>query len=333
MRAVVVNQFGPLENAILSETQDPIIKNGEVLVEIYATAINFVDLLLIGGKHQSRPDTPYIPGKGPAGLVLAVGPDVKSLSVGDRVLAMCEPGGGFAEKIAIPAEQCHLLPDSLTFSEAAGMALVFDTAWFSLRERARIQKGETALILGASGGVGLAALQLVKAFGGKAIAGISNPKKEKLVIEAGADEIAWLNRDNLQEDLKKQIYSLNDQRGADIIIDPLGDKFFSAALRALGWCGRIVIIGFAAGDIPLVKTNYLLVKNIEVSGLQIGDYRKRRPDKTEKCFEEIFSLFEKGEIRPLPTETMPIENFKTALYRLKEREINGRIVLEQNRLE
>ena len=113
----------------------------------------------------------------------------------------------------------------------------------------------------------------------------------------------------------------------------MGDKFFSAALRALGWCGRIVIIGFAAGDIPLVKTNYLLVKNIEVSGLQIGDYRKRRPDKTKKCFEEIFSLFEKGEIRPLPTETMPIENFKTALYRLKERELNGRIVLEQNRLE
>jgi NADPH2:quinone reductase len=331
MRAVLINQFGSFKDAILEETLDPLPKAGEVLVEIYATAVNYVDLLLIAGKHQSRPATPYIPGKGPAGIVSSIGDGVTDLTPGDRVIAMCEPGGGYAEKIALPATQCHKIPDTLTFSEAAGMALVFDTAWFALRERARMQKGETVLILGASGGVGLAAIELVKALGGRALAGISSRNKERLVLEAGADEVIWLDNENIHDDLRKQVFAATNHNGADIIIDPLGDRFLGAGLRALAWCGRLVIIGFAAGLIPSIKANYLLVKNIEVSGLQIGDYRKRTPNKTAQCFNEIFALYQNGKIKPLPVEVLPIEQFQDALERVERREVQGRIVLEQLR--
>jgi len=331
MRAVLVHEFGPVENAVLGDIADPVPRAGEVLVEIHATAVNFVDLLLIGGMHQSRPKIPYIPGKGPAGIVRALGDGVTDFEPGDRVLAMCEPGGGYAEMLTIPATQCHKIPDALPFAEAAGMALVYDTAWFALRERARMEEGETALILGASGGVGLAAIELVKAFGGTALAGIANPDKENLVRDAGADHVIRLDRENIHDDLRDQVYAVTDGRGADVVIDPLGDRFFGAALRALAWCGRLVVIGFAAGDIPSVKANYLLVRNIEVSGLQIGDYRKRRPDKTARCFEEIFSLYEDGKIKPLPIETRPIEDIQEALTALKHREVGGRLVLLQDR--
>ncbi len=331
MRAVLVHEFGPVENAVLGDIADPVPRAGEVLVEIHATAVNFVDLLLIGGMHQSRPKIPYIPGKGPAGIVRALGDGVTDFEPGDRVLAMCEPGGGYAEMLTIPATQCHKIPDALPFAEAAGMALVYDTAWFALRERARMEEGETALILGASGGVGLAAIELVKAFGGTALAGIANPDKENLVRDAGADHVIRLDRENIHDDLRDQVYAVTDGRGADVVIDPLGDRFFGAALRALAWCGRLVVIGFAAGDIPSVKANYLLVRNIEVSGLQIGDYRKRRPDKTARCFEEIFSLYEDGKIKPLPIETRPIEDIQEALTALKNREVGGRLVLLQDR--
>jgi len=331
MRAVLVHEFGPVENAVLGDIADPVPRAGEVLVEIHATAVNFVDLLLIGGMHQSRPKIPYIPGKGPAGIIRALGDGVTDFEPGDRVLAMCEPGGGYAEMLTIPATQCHKIPDALPFAEAAGMALVYDTAWFALRERARMEEGETALILGASGGVGLAAIELVKAFGGTALAGIANPDKENLVRDAGADHVIRLDRENIHDDLRDQVYAVTDGRGADVVIDPLGDRFFGAALRALAWCGRLVVIGFAAGDIPSVKANYLLVRNIEVSGLQIGDYRKRRPDKTARCFEEIFSLYEDGKIKPLPIETRPIEDIQEALTALKNREVGGRLVLLQDR--
>jgi len=331
MRAVLVHEFGPVENAVLGDIADPVPRAGEVLVEIHATAVNFVDLLLIGGMHQSRPKIPYIPGKGPAGIIRALGDGVTDFEPGDRVLAMCEPGGGYAEMLTIPATQCHKIPDALPFAEAAGMALVYDTAWFALRERARMEEGETALILGASGGVGLAAIELVKAFGGTALAGIANPDKENLVRDAGADHVIRLDRENIHDDLRDQVYAVTDGRGADVVIDPLGDRFFGAALRALAWCGRLVVIGFAAGDIPSVKANYLLVRNIEVSGLQIGDYRKRRPDKTARCFEEIFSLYEDGKIKPLPIETRPIEDIQEALTALRNREVGGRLVLLQDR--
>ena len=331
MRAVVVDTFGSFEKAVIREVPDPMPRPGEILVEIHATAANYVDILLIGGLHQSRPALPFIPGKGPAGIVRALGDGVDGFSPGDRVVAMCEPGGGYAELIAVPATQCHPIPDAMSFEEAASMALIYDTAWFSLRERGRYQPGETVLILGASGGVGLAAIQLAKALGARVLAGVSNPGKFHLASEAGADAIIELDCPDLRNNLRDQVLAATDGHGADIVIDPLGDAFFDAALRALAWCGRLVVVGFAAGGIPSVKANYLLVKNIEVSGLQIGDYRKRAPEKTATCFRELFALYEAGKIGPPPTTTMPLENMADALRAIRNRSAHGRIVLLQHR--
>lgn len=255
MRAVVVDQFGPFDQLAIREVPDPTPGPTEILVEIHATAANYVDILLIGGKHQSRPILPFIPGKGPAGTVRVVGSDVTGFTVGDRVVAMCEPGGGYAELIAVPATQCHKLPSSLSFVDAASMSLVYDTAWFSLCERGRYQTGEIVLVLGASGGVGLAAIQLAKALGAQVLAGVSNPEKFDLATAAGADEIIDLERADLHDSLREQVYAVTEGRGADIIIDPLGDAISDAAIRALAWCGRLVVIGFAAGRIPTIKFN------------------------------------------------------------------------------
>ena len=331
MRAILVNEFGPLENAGPGEVVDPIAGPGELLVEVHATAANFVDILLIGGMHQSKPKLPYIPGKGPAGVVRAAGEGVTGFAPGDRVLAMCEPGGGYAELLAIPATMCHRMPDSLPFADAAAMALIYDTAWFSLCERGRFQPGESVLVLGATGGVGLAAIQLVKALGGKALAAVADPAKADLVTEAGADAVIDIGREDVRDSLREQVHADTDGAGADIVIDALGDRFFEAAIRAVAWCGRYVVIGFAAGAIPTMKVNYLLVRNIEVSGLQIGDYRKRRPDRTAACFDQIFALYEQGKIGPPPYTTMPIERATDALRAIRDRKARGRIVLLQDR--
>jgi len=329
MRAVVIDRFGPAEAGRLDEVADPIAGPGEVLIEVHATAANYVDNLLIAGLHQVKPALPFIPGKGPAGIVRAAGAGVGGVKPGDRVLGMCEPGGGYAELIAVPAAQCHLLPDAMPFADAASMALVFDTAWFALRERARCQGGESVLVLGGSGGVGLASIQLAKALGARVLAGLANPEKYDLARDAGADAIIALDGPDLKDDLRRRVADANGGEGVDIVIDPLGGDIFDAAIRALAWRGRMVVIGFAAGRIPTVRANYLLVKNIEVCGLQIGDYRKRRPDLTAACFTELFALYEEGRIAPPPTTTMPIAGWRDALAAIAARTARGRIVLLQ----
>lgn len=331
MRAVVVDAFGPIENAAIREVPDPVPGPADLLVEVHATAANYVDILLMGGRHQSKPGLPFIPGKGPAGIVRSAGPEVAGFAAGDRVVAMCEPAGGFAELISVPATQCHRIPASMPFEDAASMALVYDTAWFSLRERGRYAEGETVLVLGATGGVGLAAVQLAKALGAKVLAGVASASKAGMVREAGADAIVDLAREDIHDSLREQVRAATGGRGADIVIDPLGDAIFDAAIRALSWCGRLVVVGFAAGRIPTIRANYLLVRNIDVSGLQIGDYRKRRPDLTARCFEEIYALYEAGRIAPLPTTVLPLERFADALAAIRDRTARGRIVLTQDR--
>ena len=244
---------------------------------------------------------------------------------------MCEPGGGYAELIALPARQCYRLPDAMGLVDAASMALVYDTAWFSVRERGRYRPGETVLVLGATGGVGLATIQLAKALGARVLAGVSNPDKAGLALAAGADAIIDLARPGLRDDLRDQVLAATGGHGADIVVAPLGGDIFDAAIRTLAWCGRLVVVGFAAGRIATLKTNYLLVKNIDVCGLQIGDYRKRAPNLCADCFDELFALYVGGAIKPLPTTTMAIENFEDALRAVRDRTAYGRIVLCQDR--
>jgi NADPH2:quinone reductase len=309
---------------------DPVPGPGEVLVDIAATAANYVDLLVIGGKYQFLPQRPFVPGKLPAGVIAGVGPGVHTFAVGDRVLTLAEQGG-YAEKVAVPASQCFPLPASMSFVEGASMALVYDTAWFALRDRARLETGETVLVLGATGGVGLAAMQLAKAFGARVLAGASSLDKSDLVRASGADEVIDLSRPDLRESLRQQVHAVTGGNGADVILDPLGDDIFDAALRALAWRGRLVVIGFAAGRIPTIKANYLLLKNIEVSGLQVSDYRKRRPEQMAVCLAEVFSLYEAGKIKPSPTTVYPMDRFREALAQLRDRKARGRLVLTTDR--
>ena len=288
--------------------------------------VNYVDLLVVGGTYQSLPARPFIPGKGPAGVVSALGPDVTAPRIGDRVLAMAEEGG-YAELVALGADQCYCLPPRMSFLEAASLSLVYDTAWVALRERARLAPGETVLVLGALGGVGRASVQLARAMGARVLAGISRPEKAALAREVGADAVIDLSREHLRDTLREQVWAATDGRGADVILDPLGGDVFDAALRALAWCGRLVVIGFAAGRIPTVKTNYLLVKNIEVSGLQVSDYRKRRPVLVAACFAEIFELYGEGRIKPAAAEVFPLDQAGEALVAVRDRHLAGRAVL------
>ena len=329
MRAAVVKEFGPILSHRLDSLPDPTPAPGEVLVAIRAAAVNFVDSLVVTGKYQFLPERPFAPGKLPAGVVTALGAGVQDLKVGDRVLTLAEQGG-YAERIAVAARECFKLPPAMSFVDAAAMALVYDTAWFALRERARLRAGESVLVLGATGGVGLAAIQLAKALGAKVFAGVANPAKAPLASSAGADAIVDLAKDNLRDALREQVFANNDGHGVDIVLDPVGGDAFEAALRALAWRGRLVVIGFAAGRIPSVQANYLLVKNIEVSGLQVSDYRKRTPELMAQCMHEIFALFEAGKLKPAPTVTRPLDDFAQALQDVVDRRVAGRVVLVPN---
>jgi NADPH2:quinone reductase len=211
------------------------------------------------------------------------------------------------------------------------MALIYDTAYFALRDRARIKPGESVLVLGATGGVGLAAIQLAKAFGATVLAGVASKDKADAVRAAGADAVIDLAAPDLREGLRAQVFAKLGNKGVDIVIDMLGGDYFDAAVRALAWCGRLVVIGFASGRIPSLKANYLLVKNIEVSGMQISDYRKRRPADMQACFKEIFELHAAGKIKALETKIYPIAEFAEAMKDIRDRRQRGRVVLTVGR--
>lgn len=326
MRAVQVSEFGSFQNARVCDLAEPVPGPGQVVIDVHAAPLNFVDLLVIGGKYQFLPPLPFTPGKGPAGVVRALGEGVANVAVGDRVLAMAETGG-YAQACVVDARSCYRLPDAMSFPQAAASSLVYDTSWFALRERARLAEGETVLVLGASGGVGLASVQLAKAMGARVLGAIANMDKAQLVRDAGADAIIDLSAPDLHESLRAQVFAQTQGKGADVILDMLGGDFFDAAVRALAWCGRLVVIGFAAGRIPSLKMNYVLVKNIEISGLQVSDYRKRRPERVADCYAEVFGLFESGKLKALPFETLPLDDFRAGLDKVEQRKATGRIVL------
>ena len=319
MRAVVVREFGGIENASLADLPKPVPKAGEVLLEVRAVSVNFVDLVMIGGSYQFKPPLPFIPGKLPVGVVAATGDGVRHFQPGDHALLMAE-SSGFAEFAVLPESQCIALPPALPFDEAAAMALVYDTAYFALRHRGRIAPGETVLVLGATGGVGLAAIQLAKVMGGKVLAAVASKDKEDMARAAGADALVDLSVPDLHDGLRQQVFALTDGKGVDIVLDMLGGDVFDAAVRALAWCGRLIVIGFAAGRIPSLKMNYVLVKNIEISGLQISDYRKRRPQEMRAAFADIYAMHAAGKLPPLPTKVYPLEQFAQALRDIKDRQ-------------
>lgn len=326
MRAVMFDQFGPFENARVAEAPRPVAGPNEVVIEVHAAPVNYVDLVVVAGKYQFSPPLPFTPGKGPAGLVVEVGEGVEQIKPGDRVLAMAE-SGGYAEFAKAAAQDCYRIPDKLSFSQAGALSLAYDTAYFALTDRGRLRKGETLLVLGSTGAVGRACMQLGKAMGARVIAAISSPSRAEAAYAGGADSVVDLAAEDLRESLRAQVFALTDGQGADVVIDMLGGDIFDAAIRAVAWRGRVVIVGFAAGRIPTVKVNYLMLKNMEVSGLQISDYRKRRPDMLQDCYRDVFSLYERGLIDPGGVVEMPLSRFAEAMRLVEQRATLDRVIL------
>lgn len=327
MKAILVHELGSIDNGRLAEVPDPVPGPGEVLIEVRAAPVNYVDIVQITGRYQFTPKLPYTPGKGPAGVVRALGAGVAGLGVGDRVIGMNEHSG-YAELIVVGASDVYKLPDQLSFVDAAAMSLGFDTSWMALRERARIAAGDTVLVLGATGAVGNAAVQLAKAMGAMVVMGaVGSPDKFAAVKAAGADAMIDLSRPDLKESLRAQVFAATGGHGADVIIDPVGGDIFEAAMRSIAWRGRVVILGFAAGYIPTLKVNYLLLKNCEVSGLQISDYRRRTPELMQQCFAEIFAFWEQGKVKAPPSRTMPLADYAKAMHMIERRQTRERIVL------
>ena len=326
MRAVWVREHGTPESMRIEEVPAPAIGDEQVLIEVKAIGVNYPDFLVIGGSYQILPPRPFSPGKDAAGIVRAAGRNARHCKPGDRVAVQLEYGA-YAEQVAAKDAVCHVIPEAMSFEEAAAMGLVYQTAHFGLVERGLYQRGETVLVNGAAGGVGLAAVQIAKGLGATVLAGVNNEAHAAIARESGADHVIDLARPDLRESLRAQVYAVTGGRGADVVLDPLGGAVFEASLRALAWRGRMVVIGFAAGGIPELKANYLLVKNISVSGLQWSDYRERRPEWVRRVQTELFGLYASGAIRPRVMRSFPLERFAEALALVKSGSVTGKVVL------
>jgi NADPH2:quinone reductase len=327
MKAVIVEDFRPFDQAEVKEVPDPEPAPGEVVIDVRAAEVNYPDLMVIEGRYQNRPPFPFSPGKAAAGVVSALGEGVAGFAPGDRVAVEVEYGA-YAEKLRVPAVNCYPLPDGLSFEAGAALGLGYQTAHFSLIEHGRMQPGETVLVLGASGGIGVAALQLAKALGASVVmAGTRGADGVAIAKKAGADAVIDLAMGDLRNGLRDAVRAATGGKGADIVVDPVGGEAGTAALRALAWCGRLIVVGFASGDIPSFAANYILVKNITVSGLHWSDYRDRDPDLVRRAQEHLYELYRAGKIDPMITGSFPLADYARALTLLHDGTAQGRIVL------
>ncbi len=328
MRAVLVNEFGPFDSARVQDIPNPTAGPNEVILAVKAADVNYPDMMVMEGTYQVRPSLPFSPGKAAAGVIEEVGAEICALKPGDRVMA-CVEHGAYAEKIRAPAYQCHPMPDEISFEKAAAMGLVYLTAYFALRDRAVLKQNESVFVIGAKGGIGMASIQVAKALGaGVVIAGVRDSENAEFVEEMGADHVLDLSMEGLRDNLRKKVYSLTNGQGVDVVIDPVGGFASAAALRALAWKGRLVVIGFASGVIPEIKTNYLLVKNITVTGLQISDYRDREPDKFTRAQAELFEFYNQGLIDPHIGLSLPLDSYAEALDKIRTGRVKGKVVLK-----
>jgi NADPH:quinone reductase len=328
VKAAVARAFAPIESLEIGELPDPVLGQVQVVIDVKAAEINYPDILVISGQYQIKPPLPFAPGKAAAGIVSAVGSGVTDLKVGDHVAAQVEYGA-FAEKLLAPAVNVFPMPAAIDFTKGAALGLVYQTAHFALVERARLREGDVVLVLGASGGIGVASVQMAKALGARmVIAGVLGDDNANVARQAGADAVTDLGGADLRDALRERVHQLTDGHGADIVIDPVGGAANAAALRAMAWRGRMVIIGFAGGEIPTIKANYLLVKNIEVSGLQWSDYRDRTPEWVSRVQQEIFALYVAGKIDPYISRTFPLAAIKDALVLLQQGKAQGKLILE-----
>lgn len=323
MKAVLCHQFGPPESLQLESIDPPTPKAHEAVIDVKAAALNFPDVLMIEGKYQSLPPFPFSPGGEVAGVVSAIGADVSSVQVGDRVFAGCGHGG-MREALSLNANALRPVPEGMSFVQASGISTTYGTSYYALKQRANLQPGENLLVLGAGGGVGIAAVELGKAMGARVLAAASTPEKREAARLAGADELI----DYSDGDLKTKVKALTDGKGADVIYDPVGGDLFDQVMRCVNWEGRVLVIGFAAGDIPKLPINLVLLKSCQVVGVFYGAFTGRSPDEAAQNFREILDFYSAGKLNPLVGQTFPLSDYAAALRCLSERRAIGKVVLE-----
>ena len=323
MKAIVCNSYGPPENLVLQEVEDPIAGENQALVEVYAASLNFPDTLQIQGKYQFQPPMPFTPGSEVGGVIRSPGPGLRDFQPGDRVMATPSIGG-MAELVSVDAAGLRKIPDNMDFKTAASFAMVYTTSYHALKQRARLQAGETLLVLGASGGVGLTAVELGKLMGARVIAAASSDEKLEFVKRFNPDHTINYG----DGELKEKVKALTDGRGADVIYDPVGGDLFDQSTRCINWNGRLLVVGFTSGRIPEYKANLALLKGSSMVGVFLGRFRKEEPDAYEQNFQELLAMYTEGKLKPVVTQSFPMADYISAFNVFSERRVMGKVVLE-----
>ena len=322
MRAISVDHYMEPAELRVSEIPEPEAGPGALQIEVRAAGCNFLDTLIVQGKYQVKPDFPFTPGGEIAGVVKALGAGVEGFAVGDRVLAGTQIGG-FAETAVVPAADVHRMPDEMSFEEGAAIPIIYPTSYAALIFRANLQAGETLLVHAAVGGVGSTAVQIGKALGARVIATVGGADKLEIARKLGADEVI----DYRVEDFVARVHEITGGSGADVIYDPVGGDVFDRSLKCIAWNGRLLVVGFASGRIPEVKTNRIMLKNIAVTGIHWGAYLDNEPERVPETFEGLFALYREGLIKPLIFRTYPLEDLPSALGELASRKTHGKLII------
>ena len=304
------------------ELPTPVPAEGQVLIQIKAASLNFPDILIVQNKYQHKPALPFVPGSEYAGVIEAVGPGVTHLKVGQNV-ACLSGTGGFGTHTLAPAAMCMPLPAGFSYVDAAAFIMIYATSYHALVDRAQLKAGETVLILGAAGGVGTSAIQIAKAMGARVIAAASSDEKCALCKSIGADETINYATENLRERIK----ALTDGKGPDVIYDPVGGEYTEPAFRSIAWRGRYLVVGFAAGPIPALPFNLMLLKGASVVGVFWGDFAKKEPKANAAMMAELATWYAKGNIKPVIDSTMPMSELKQAYAHMSSRAVKGKLVM------
>jgi NADPH2:quinone reductase len=322
MKAVLCKAYGPPESLVIEDIEPLKPGKGQVVVSVKACGVNFPDALIIQGKYQVKPPMPFSPGSEIAGIVKEIGPGVDSAHVGDRVIAFIGHGG-FAEEVLAEAAQLIPIPDVMDFETAASFVLTYGTSHYALKDRAQLKPGETLLVLGAAGGVGLAAVEIGKVMGARVIAAASTDEKLEVCKHHGADELI----NYTTQDLRERVKELTRGEGVDVVYDPVGGNYSEVALRGMAWGGRFLVIGFTAGEIPRIPLNLTLLKGCSIVGVFWGSFTARDPKRNQQHQQELLNWFVTGKIKPLISATYPLERAADALNDMMNRRVKGKVVL------
>lgn len=321
MKQLLCKAYGPPESLVLEDVAPAPLGRGEVRVRLHAAGVNFPDVLIIQGKYQFKPEMPFAPGGEAAGVITGVGEKVTDFAVGDRVIVMTG-WGAFAEELVVTPDRLAPLPPSMPFEEGAAFLMTYATSHHALKQRARLRAGETLLVLGAAGGVGLAAVELGKAMGARVIAGVSTDEKAEIAKRHGADEVIVYSREGLRDRLKALA-----PEGVDVVYDPVGGDYSEQALRSIAWKGRFLVVGFASGPIPSIPLNLALLKGCEIVGVFWGAFTAREPELHRENVAELIRLYEDGRIRPLVSKTYGLAEGGRAIRDMMERRVTGKVVV------